>query len=158
MRKILSLMVVAAVAMPAAIAGATKPTVSPGQANPHKGSQPKVCKAAKKKSVTFIVRGVLVQNATATALLVDVTSVNKHAKKALAGPTARGGGVYSVPMLPVKIDNCTHITRNGKGPGKRSWTTLTAGDRVVVAFSAKRGTAYADLGAARRVVDRGPKR
>ena len=157
MRKILSLMVVAAVAMPAAIAGATKPTVPPGQANPNKGTHPKVCKAAKKKGVTFIVRGVLLQ-ATAAELLVDVTSVNSHAKKALAGPTARGGGVYSVPMLPVKIDNCTHITRNGKGPGKRSWTTLKAGDRVVVAFSAKRGTAYVDLGAARRVVDRGPKR
>ena len=158
MRKMLTLVVTAAVVMPVAIAGAAKPAVAPGAANPHKGGQPKVCSAAKKKAVTFIVRGVLVQDATATELLVDVTSVNSHAKKALAGPSARGGGIYSVPMLQVKIDSCTHITRNGRGPAKRSWATLKAGDRVVVAFSAKRGTAYADLGAARRVVDRGPKR
>ncbi len=156
MRKILMMVTAAAVAMPISLAGATKPE-NPGQANPHKGAKPTICKPAAKRGVTFIVRGVLVQDATATDLLVDVTSVNSHAKKALAGPTARGGGIYSVPMLPVTIGTCTHISSKGQDARKRSWSTLKAGDRVVVAWSAKRGTAYADLGTARRVVDRGPK-
>ena len=46
MRKMLTLMVTAAVAMPVAIAGAAKPATAPGGANPHKGGQPKVCRAA----------------------------------------------------------------------------------------------------------------
>ena len=156
MRKMFMMMAAVAVAMPVSLAGAAKPA-APGQANPNKGSQPKVCKAAK-MGVTFIVRGVLLQDATATEMVVEVTSVNKHGKRALAGPTARGGGMYSVPMLTVAIDNCTHITRKGKGPSKRSYMSLKAGDRVVMAWSGKKGTAYVDLGAARRVVDQGPKK
>lgn len=153
MRKIVMMLAAAAVAVPISLAGAAAPPKKP--AHPTK---PKVCNPANPKGVTYIVRGVLVKDATATELLVDVTSVNNHAKKALAGPTAKGAGAYSVPMLSVPLDPCSRVDRSGKGKTKRTWASLKAGDRVVVAFSAKRGTAYADLGAARRVVDRGPKR
>jgi hypothetical protein len=155
MRKILTMVTALAVAVPVSIAGAAKPD-NPGKPDPAKGSKPKVCKPAPKRGVTFIARGVLVKDATATDMVVEVTSVNKHAKTALAGPGAKGGGAYSVPMLTVKIDACSRITRSGKGASKRSYTSLKTGDRVVVAWSAKPGTTYADLGAARRVVDRGP--
>ena len=157
MRKMLTMAAAMAVALPVSLAGAARPLTPPGQLTPKKNDPAKVCKPAKHKGVTYIMRGVLVRDATATEMLVDVTSVNKHGKRALAGPTARGGGMYSVPMLTVKLDACTHVSRRGKGPSKRSYTSLTAGDRVVVAWSAKRGTAFVDLGAARRVVDQGKK-
>lgn len=157
MKKMLTMVAAMAVALPVSLAGAAKPETHPGKANPNKGPQPKVCKAAK-KGVTFIVRGVLVKDASPTEMLVDVTSVNKHGKTALAGPDAKGGGAYSVPMLKVQIDSCTHISRKGKGPSKRTSASLKMGDRVVVAWSGKKGTAYAALGAARRVVDQGPKK
>jgi hypothetical protein len=156
MRKMFTMVAAIAVVLPVSVAGAAKPVAPPAKAQPGKGKV-HTCKADKaKKSVTYIIRGVLTQDATEAALVVDVTSVNSHAKKALAGSAATGGGAYSAPMVPVAIGPCTHISRSGKGASKRSWTTLKAGDRVVVAFSAKRGTAYADLGTARRVVDKGP--
>ena len=157
MRKTLTLAAAIAVALPVSLASAARPLTPPGQLNPKKGSPAKICKPAKHKGVTYIMRGVLIQDATATEMLVDVTSVNKHGKRALAGPTARGGGMYSVPMLTVKLDACTHVSRKGKGPSKGSWMSLKKGDRVVIAWSAQRGTAFVDLGAPRRVVDQGPK-
>lgn len=157
MRKIVSMVAALAVAVPVSLAGAAKPA-NPGKSGPHKDAKPKICKPAPKRGVTYIARGVLVQDATATAMVVDITSVNSHAKKALAGSAAKGGGVYSVPMVTVTIDVCSKITRGGKGASKRSYTSLKAGDRVVVAWSAKRGTAFADLGTPRRIVDQGPTR
>jgi hypothetical protein len=173
MRKIWTIAVAAALAIPASFAIAT-PGDNPGRGNgekpevgrgvgvkpesPGKGRKPHVCPKPGKRSVKYIVRGVLARDATATELVVDVTRVNRHAKLALAGPTAVGAGAYSVPMLTVKLDACTKITNNGRRPSKRTWEALDQGDRVVIGWQAKKGTAYVDLGAAVRVVDTGRAR
>lgn len=171
MRKIWTIAAMAALAIPASLAIAHpgdkpgnvgKPEAAQGSGakpeSPGKGKKAKVCPKPGKRSVKYIVRGVLAKDATATELVVDVTRVNRHAKRALAGPTAVGAGAYSVPMLTVKIDTCTKITKNGRGPSKRTFAALKAGDRVVVGWQAKKGTAYIDLGAAVRVADTGPAR
>ncbi len=159
MRKMLTMVAAMAVALPVSLAGAAKPLTPPGQSNPNKITKPKpkVCKPAKRGGITYIIRGVLAADATESQMVVDVKSVNKHGKRALMGPTSRGGGMYAVEDLMVPLGPCTHITRKGKGPSKRSWQSLKMGDRVVMAWSAKRGTAFVDLGAPRRVVDRGQK-
>jgi len=169
MRKIWTIAVVAALAVPASVAIAHpgdnpgnggKPEAARGEGakpeSPGKGKKAKVCPKPGKRSVKYIVRGVLAEDATATQLVVDVTRVNRHAKRALKGPTAVGAGAYRVAMLTVKIDTCTKITKNGRGPSKRTSAALKAGDRVVIGWQAKKGIAYVDLGAAVRVADTGP--
>ena len=161
MRKFIVGSVIAAlVAVP--LAAAERPaapgksgSVHPSASAPKKGVKP--CKHPGKRGVKFIIRGVVAMapNSATGTVMVDVTGVNAHARKALQGPTARGGGAYSA-MLPVVLDTCTFISGRGKHPDKRTWKALTSGDRVVIGWKAKRGTAYLDLGAAQRVVDRGP--
>jgi len=152
-------MIVAAMAVtiPVSIAGATHPgnhpVKGPGATKP---KPHKLCPKPGKKSVKFIIRGVLAEDATATELIVDVTRVNHHAKRALAGPTATGGGAYSVPLLHVAINSCTKITNAGKDPERRTYRALKKGDRVVIGWRKARNTAFVDLGPAIRVVDQGP--
>ncbi len=160
MRRLLAVAVIAAfAAVPFATAerpaapGKSGVTTQPSS-SPKKGAKP--CKKPPKHGVKFIIRGVVAFPPDGTGtMLVDITSVNSHAKKALQGPSARGGGAYDAKLVPVLIDKCTFITGTGKHPHKRSWKTLTSGDRVVIGWQAKRGTAYLALGPAQRVVDRG---
>ena len=155
MRKMLTIAAAMAVALPVSLAGATKPLTPPGKSNPHKTTKP--CKPVKKSGVTYIIRGV-VTGVTETTISVDVKSVNKHGKRALLGITARGGGMYDwAADLTVTRGTCTHITRRGKGPSRRAWSSIAVNDRVVMAWKAARNTAYVDLGPVRRVVDQGPK-
>lgn len=159
MRKMLTMAAAMAVALPVSLAGATKPLTPPGKSNPYKITKPrpKPCKPAKKSGVTYIIRGVIT-GVTETTISVDVKSVNKHGKRALEGITARGGGMYDWGAdLTVTRGTCTYITRRGKGPSKRAWSSIAVNDRVVMAWKAARNTAYVDLGPVRRVVDQGPK-
>jgi len=132
--------------------GATHPSASA----PKKSVKP--CKKPPRHGVKFIIRGVVAfaPESVNGTVYIDVTSVNAHAKKALHGPDARGGGAYDAKMVPVMLDRCTFISGTGKRPHKRTWKALTPGDRVVIGWQAKRGTAYLALGPAQRVVDRGP--
>jgi hypothetical protein len=161
MRKFIVASVIAALAAVPLAAG--ERPLAPGKSGlthpsapaPKKGVKP--CKKPVRHGVKFIIRGVITlapASATGT-VMVDVTSVNAHAKKALQGPTARGGGAYSA-MLPVVLDRCTFITGPATHPDRRTWRALKAGDRLVIGWKAKRGTAYLDLGPAQRIADRGP--
>jgi hypothetical protein len=164
MRKSIAVAVIAAFAA-VPLATAERPA-APGKSgvathpssSPKKGVKP--CKKPARHGVKFIIRGVISKApASGTGeMLVDVTRVNAHAKKALQGADARGGGAYTVPMLPVVLDRCSFITGPAKHPDRRTWRALKAGDRVVLGWSAKRGTAYVDLGHVQRVVDQGPYR
>jgi len=165
MRKILGFVVAAAlVAVPAALA--TPPAskhvpTAPGHATTPGKHGVKPCPKPPRRGVAYIIRGIVSTDVAndpvtgAPTFMLDVTSVNAHARKALQGPTARGGGAYDA-LLPVTLDRCSFITKNRTGPHRRTAAALKVGDRVVVGWKAKRGTGYLDLGAADRVADRGP--
>ncbi len=114
MRKFIAVAVIAAfAAVPFATAERPTATRKSGvtthpSSSPKKGAKP--CKKPPKRGVKFIIRGVVAFPPDgAGTMLVDITSVNAHAKKALQGPTPRGGA-YDAKMVPVQIDRCTFIT------------------------------------------------
>ncbi len=164
MRKILGVAFAAAlISVPVGLAvppAGHTPTPAGHKTSPTRhGAKP--CPKPPRHGVKYIIRGIVSTEVAPDPVtgdptfMLDVTSVNAHAKKALAGPTARGGGAYDA-LIPVTIDRCTFITKNKTGSRRRTTAVLKVGDRVIVGWKAKRGTAYLSLGAADRIVDRGP--
>jgi hypothetical protein len=94
--------------------------------------------------VAFVMRGTLSADATADTAALNVRGGNRHARRALAGATS----------ISVKLDATTRIRK--AGVGKTTFSDLKSGDRVLVMWKAPRGTAAADLPAARFVIDVGP--
>jgi len=120
----------------AATAAATLPTlalVAPATAAPKPHP----------KRVTYVVHGTLSADATATSASVNVTGENANATAGLAKLTT----------ITATIGPKTHITK--RGMTKATFADLKSGDRVVVRWRVRRGTALAKLSAAGRITDRG---
>ena len=141
-----TLAIAAAIAVPAVPALAAKPTTRP-TAHPPVKTKP-VCKPVPAAGVAYVVRGVLLEDATATGALIKVTGKNAHARKAMVGVDLTGG-------LSVGIAACTKITKVTVVGKLRTqgWANLKKGDRILVVWKAKAGKKIADLGAARRIVE-----
>ena len=158
MRRILGAAFAAAlVSVPAGLAAPSinhRTVPHPSAANPAKhGVKP--CPKPRHRGVAYVIRGFVMNDvpAGATSFTLDITSVNAHAKRALLGAAARGGGSYD-GTITVTIDRCTFITKN-KSPRKRGPAALRALDRVIIGWKDARGLSFDKLGAADRIVDRG---
>ena len=95
------------------------------------------------KRVTYVVRGTLTADATATSASLDVTGENAKAT----------AGLGKLSTITATIGPKTHITR--RGTAKATFADLKSGDRVVVRWRVRPGTALAKLSAAGRITDRG---
>lgn len=129
------------VAIPAVPAIAAKPTTKP--AHPTRPA----CKPVPAAGVAYVVRGTLTADATATSITLKVTGGNVFGKRATKDSPADG--------ISVAVGTCTKITRVTilKRQRIQGWANLKSGDKVLLKWNAKRGTAVADLGAPRRIVE-----
>ena len=85
--------------------------------------------------------------ATATSISFKVTGGNVFGKRATKDAPAEG--------ISAAIGTCTKITRVTILNRQRiqGWANLKSGDKVLLTWKAKRGTAVAALGAPRRIVE-----
>lgn len=132
------------VAAPAGVA------VIPAMAAKSTSATKATCKAVPKSGGTsYIVRGTLVANATAGAILITPTGGNAAGRKVVGTLGAYDTGVT------IRIASCSKVARilaNGR-ERKQTWAGLKAGDKVMVSWKAKKGATLAKLGAAQRVVE-----
>lgn len=101
-------------------------------------------KGGKAKVVAYEFRGVVTADATAGSVVVEFVQGNKHIRRALG----------DAEMITVKIGASTRVRVNATRT-RGSFADLKAGDKVRVEIRAPRGTALANLPAARVIVDRG---
>jgi hypothetical protein len=133
-----ALALAAVVTIPVLPALAAKPTTKP--------TRP-ACKPIPAAGVAYVVRGTLTADATATSISFKVTGGNAFGKRATKTSPAEG--------ISVAIGTCTKITRVTIVNRQRiqGWANLKSGDKVLLTWRAKRGTAVEALGAPRRIVE-----
>ncbi len=131
-----------AVVAPAAMADQGKSDNGPKAGKMEQGKHGQ--KAAKAKIVAYEFRGVVTADATAGSVTVQFVQGNKHVRRALG----------DAKMITVKIGASTRVRVNATRI-RGSFADLKAGDKVRVEIRAPRGTALANLPAARVIVDRG---
>jgi hypothetical protein len=135
-----------ALALATVIAIPAVPAIAARPSTPTKPTRP-ACKPIPAAGVAYVVRGTLTADATATSISFKVTGGNVFGKRATKDAPAEG--------ISAAIGTCTKITRVTILNRQRiqGWANLKSGDKVLLTWKAKRGTAVAALGAPRRIVE-----
>lgn len=142
----------AALAAPAALSAHPSGPAAPGAPGSDKAPVPT---AKGPKGVNHLLHACVTTDATADGVALKVIGGNRHMRDALAGASELTAPLDEGTFVRL-VGTARPAGAKGRAAGIGTFDDLNSGDRVIVRFRAKRGTAAAALPAAWRVIDRGP--